>query len=200
MALATGERLGVAQCINKRNATFDACDLDLLQVMLHQAAGMLRLARLLEAMRHARARDERYLEMATHISPRISREDLFGTAMRYAAHLLDAKRARLFLHDAERTELWSRMNGGPGAPEVRISDSSGIPGHVFWTGETLTCPPIRQECRMEGRATARSYAFRSSAIAAAHSVSWRCWTKSAAASAHRMSGASAPSRHRWRSL
>jgi adenylate cyclase len=46
-----------------------------------------------------------------------------------------AERGTLFLHDAESSELYSRASLGDKIPEIRVSDTAGVIGKVFTSGE-----------------------------------------------------------------
>lgn len=51
--------------------------------------------------------------------------------------LLDADRATIFLVDADRGELWSKVALGANVGEIRFALGRGIAGHVATTGETV---------------------------------------------------------------
>src|SRR5687767_3558849 len=52
--------------------------------------------------------------------------------------LLNCERASIFLHDAERGELWTKV--ALGRQEIRMPAGQGIVGHVFNSGRALHVP------------------------------------------------------------
>ncbi len=65
--------------------------------------------------------------------------------MTKARNLLDADRCTLFLLDAERGELWSKV--AEGSKEIRVPVTKGIAGHVVTTGELLNIKDAYQDSR-----------------------------------------------------
>jgi adenylate cyclase len=60
---------------------------------------------------------------------------------------MEADRSSLFLLDAERGQLWSRVAEGDGMKEIRLPLGAGIAGHVGATGETINIPDAYQDPR-----------------------------------------------------
>ena len=58
-----------------------------------------------------------------------------------------ADRSTLFLVDAKRRELWSKVAQGMERAEIRFPMHVGIAGHVATTGETLNIPDAYEEPR-----------------------------------------------------
>src|SRR6202044_1639503 len=54
--------------------------------------------------------------------------------------MLKADRATLFLHDAKRGELFSRVAMGHTMGEIRFPAHMGIAGTVFTSGQTINLP------------------------------------------------------------
>jgi CheY-like chemotaxis protein len=57
-----------------------------------------------------------------------------------AAQVMRADRSTIFLLDAERNELWSRIALGMGQQVIRFPADRGIAGHVVRTGDLLNVP------------------------------------------------------------
>jgi adenylate cyclase len=74
------------------------------------------------------------LELTQALSGELKLEVLISRIMNAAADLLDADRSTLFVHDAEKHELFSRYAEGVELREIRIRDDSGIAGSVFQNG------------------------------------------------------------------
>src|SRR5678816_276541 len=78
------------------------------------------------------------LEIATLLSSVRDVDALLRTVMDRLSSLLQAEAATLFMLDAEKQELWSRvLRGGGQLDEIRLPLGTGIAGHVMATGESL---------------------------------------------------------------
>jgi adenylate cyclase len=62
---------------------------------------------------------------------------------------IDADRSSLFLLDAARGQLWSRVAEGSGMKEIRLPLGAGIAGHVGATGETINLPDAYEDARFD---------------------------------------------------
>src|SRR5205823_228952 len=60
---------------------------------------------------------------------------------------MQADRASLFLLDATRGDLWTRVAEGDQMREIRLPLGQGIAGHVAATGETVNIPDAYQDPR-----------------------------------------------------
>ena len=72
---------------------------------------------------------------------------LLQVIMDKASRLLNAHRSSLFVVDAERNELWSKIAQGLEAREIRIPIGQGIAGRVAATGETVNIPEAYEDSR-----------------------------------------------------
>jgi signal transduction histidine kinase len=77
------------------------------------------------------------LEIATLLSSVRDLDALLRTVMDRLSSLLQAEAATLFMLDAEKQELWSRVLRGGGLDEIRLPLGTGIAGHVMATGQSL---------------------------------------------------------------
>lgn len=134
---ATGEIIGVIECLNKRKGPFNADDLDLLEAVGTQAATALRDGQLVDRMRRLREEELEFLDVVADISAEINLTPLLRKVMGEITRLLGAERSTLFLHDERNGELWSKVGEGLGASELRMKCDAGIAGHVFTTGEIV---------------------------------------------------------------
>jgi len=80
----------------------------------------------------------RLLEVTQDLAGELNLDHLIGRIMTAATELLDADRSTVFIHDAERSELWSRFGQGLEQQEIRIPAHAGIAGEVFTTGQTAS--------------------------------------------------------------
>lgn len=67
-------------------------------------------------------------------------DELLDYLAREAVREMDADRSSIFLLDAARNELWSRVALGVGKQVIRFPANRGIAGHVATTGEILNIP------------------------------------------------------------
>ena len=77
------------------------------------------------------------LEIATLLSSVRDVDALLRTVMDRLSSLLQAEAATLFMLDANKQELWSRVLRGGGLDEIRLPLGTGIAGHVMATGQSL---------------------------------------------------------------
>lgn len=80
------------------------------------------------------------LEITQALAGELQLDVLISRIMNAAADLLGADRSTLFLHDADKRELFSRYAEGVDRREIRIPDDSGIAGSVFQSGELEHIP------------------------------------------------------------
>lgn len=70
--------------------------------------------------------------------------------------LLEADRATIFLVDADRGELWSKVALGTSGAEIRFPVGVGIAGRVAGTGETINIPDAYADARFNPEPDRRS--------------------------------------------
>ena len=119
----------------------------MLEAITTQAAAAVENAQLLEKVEKARREEEKMLEVTNAISSELQLEPLLHKIMQVTAQILEADRSTLFLHDPKTRELWSRVGVGIGSQEIRFSDSAGIAGSVFTSGQTLNIPNAYRDPR-----------------------------------------------------
>lgn len=68
--------------------------------------------------------------------------------------LLNCERASIFLHDAERGELWTKV--ALQSEEIRLPDTTGIAGHVFVSNQPLHVPRAYDDPRFNRGSDQRS--------------------------------------------
>ena len=72
---------------------------------------------------------------------------LLQIIMDKASRLMNAHRSSLFVVDAERNELWSKVAQGLEVREIHIPIGQGIAGSVAATGETVNIPEAYEDSR-----------------------------------------------------
>ncbi len=77
------------------------------------------------------------LELSTLLSSTRNVNQLFKLLAIQTSSLLNAERTSIFVYDAARNELWSKVAEGTGRKTIRIPSNRGIAGHVLRTGEML---------------------------------------------------------------
>ena len=144
---ARGERIGVAQVLNKKSGPFTDADLATLTAMTLQAAVVLQGAQLVEEMQKNRDREMDFMESVSDVTAEIDLATLLKKVMAEAAAMLNAERSTLFLNDARTGELFSKVGAGLDAHEIRFPNHLGIAGMVFTSGETVNIPHAYADLR-----------------------------------------------------
>jgi adenylate cyclase len=134
------QTIGVTQVLNKRDGDFSEVDLALLEAINHHAASALEQAHLVEKLEQSRREESELLAITEAISTELQLDTLLDRIMRSATQLLDAERSTLFVYDAGKDELWSKVADGAGQGEIRIPASAGIAGAAFASAEVLNIP------------------------------------------------------------
>jgi signal transduction histidine kinase len=94
-----------------------------------------------------RARLRILLDVIKAISAETDFDRLLQLIMEETNRAMDADRSTLFLVDAARGELWSRVALGLEHQEIRFKSHLGIAGHVATTGEVLNIPEAYEDPR-----------------------------------------------------
>ncbi len=74
-------------------------------------------------------------------------DKLLQKIMQLTTQVMSADRSTLFLVDAARGEIWSKVAQGAALSEIRVPLGSGIAGHVAESGETVNIPDAYQDSR-----------------------------------------------------
>lgn len=131
------EIIGVTQALNKRSGDFDNEDLQALEALASQAAAALENARMFERVERSQREEALLLDVLSLITSEIKLDPLLEKILSAATQLLGADRGSLFLFDASRNELWSRVSGGEGFGVIRFPAGAGIAGECFTTGRCI---------------------------------------------------------------
>lgn len=136
----SGRVIGVTQVLNKRADGFNESDLALLEAINRQAASALSQAQLVERLERARREEAEILAITEAISSELNLDPLLARIAHATSALLDAERSTIFLYDAAKDELWSRVAEGAGQAQIRIPANAGLAGAAFAGGEVLDIP------------------------------------------------------------
>jgi len=131
------EVIGITQALNKHGGDFNAEDERLVEALSHQAAAALENARIFEKVERAQREEALLLEVVSSIASEIYLQPLLQKIIDAATQLLDADRGSLFLNDAVRGELYSRVAGGADIEEIRFPNNAGIAGECFTAGAPI---------------------------------------------------------------
>jgi sigma-B regulation protein RsbU (phosphoserine phosphatase) len=82
--------------------------------------------------------------------------ELFDRILNMATQHTGAERASLFLHDAEKGELWSLLAQGLEQKEIRLPAGKGLAGWVAQSGETLNIEDAYADARFDKSVDQRS--------------------------------------------
>jgi adenylate cyclase len=87
------------------------------------------------------------VEVSDIVTQALSLDHQLPRLIALIAEALDAERGTLFLHDAERGELFSRVAQGEGVTEIRIPQDLGIAGAVFGSGRAEIVDDVYRDPR-----------------------------------------------------
>ncbi|MCL4459170.1 MAG: GAF domain-containing protein [Chloroflexi bacterium] len=77
------------------------------------------------------------LEITRSLASQIDLDDLLQLIVKETTKLLSADRTTLYLLDADKNELWSKIAQGAEIKEIRLPVGVGLAGYVALTGETI---------------------------------------------------------------
>jgi transcriptional regulator with GAF, ATPase, and Fis domain len=104
-------------------------------------------------------RFELLADLGAMIAGEVELDDLLATFAVRVARAVGAARATLWLVDAERGDLRSRVATLPELPELRVPLGHGVVGHVAATGELVTIADARTDPRWGGEEIARQIGY-----------------------------------------
>jgi len=142
-----GERIGIAQLLNKIHGRFTKKDLTLLQAMVEQAAVAIEHHRTVETIEKARQQQLDVLDIVTEVSSELKLGPLLAKLIGTITKMLDAERSTLFINDEKRQELYTELGEGLGATQIRFPNDRGIAGAVFQSRETINIPHAYADLR-----------------------------------------------------
>lgn len=134
-----GQRIGVAQALNKEGA-FDQGDLDLFGAMIAHASIILESSLFIEKMDQARQQEAEFLRVVSEVSSEIKLGPLLQKIMGAVTNMLNCERSTLFLNDEKTGELYTEIGQGLGASKIRFPNHVGIAGTVFTSGQSVNIP------------------------------------------------------------
>jgi adenylate cyclase len=141
------EVIGVAELLNKKDGVFSEHDLELLEVMVEQAAVAIEHHRTIETIERTRRQELAFLNVVSDISSELQLRPLLAKLIATITRMLDAERSTLFLNDDKRGELYTEVGEGLGATQIRFPNDRGIAGAVFTRGETINIPHAYADLR-----------------------------------------------------
>ncbi len=87
------------------------------------------------------------LEVMSALGAERNLDALLLKIMEKTSDVLGADRSTLFLVDAEKNEIWSKVAQGAALSEIRVPIGAGIAGFVAQSGETVNIPDAYQDPR-----------------------------------------------------
>jgi len=106
-----------------------------------------KLDELEEAVHRQADRFAAVLEIGTAITAVRDVDGLLRLVIDRLSALLEAEACTLFMLDAQRQELWSRVLRGPRLLEIRVPADKGIIGQAVMTGSTVSLADAYQDAR-----------------------------------------------------
>ncbi|NDF86214.1 MAG: GAF domain-containing protein, partial [Gammaproteobacteria bacterium] len=145
--LASGEIIGVMQCLNKTHGSFSDDDLELLQDMTAQAAVALSSLHFVERTEKLRQKEMKFIGLVSEISQEFDLSRLLQRVVAETTKMLNAERATIFMYDSTTKTLFSRVSAGSEIAEIRFPSHLGIAGEVFTEGKSLNIPHAYADLR-----------------------------------------------------
>jgi K+-sensing histidine kinase KdpD len=96
------------------------------------------------------------IEASRSVNSTLDLEKLLGLILDAAVKSTDADRGTVYLIDAIKNELWSKVFGGENMIEIRLPMGKGIAGYVAQTGETINIPDAYNDPRFNPDVDKRS--------------------------------------------
>jgi len=135
-----GEKIGVAELLNKKNGRFNEDDLSFLDAIVRQAAIFFESHRVVETMERARQQELQFLNFVSEISSELQLGPLLQKLITAISQMLNAERSTLFINDEKSNELYTVVGEGLGSTQIRFPNNVGIAGTVFTSGQTINIP------------------------------------------------------------
>ncbi len=149
--LLRGEPVGVVQVFNLPPEAIDEQDeLALVELLTSRLVTEVEKARLLAETQQRERRQQAMVEIVTHLTATLERDELLRRIMNYACELLEVEAASIWLIDRERNDLVLHVAGGEHRERVealRVPRGQGIIGHVIETGETVIVNDVLNDRR-----------------------------------------------------
>ena len=142
-----GEKIGVAQVLNKQKGSFSQKDLEILEVMTKQAATTLQNNVIIEEIEASRKQELEFLDVVSKVSSELEIGPLLQKIMETITKMLDADRSTLFINDEKTNELFTEIGQGLGKTSIRFPNSVGIAGSVFTSGKSINIPHAYADLR-----------------------------------------------------
>lgn len=142
-----GETIGVAQALNKRDGSFDAEDVKLLEALCEHAASALQNAQLFEQVERAQREEALLLDVVTAIASEIRLQPLLAKIIAAATELLNVDRSTLFLYDPATETLFAEIAEGVSAEAMRFPAGEGVAGAAFSSGAAINIPDAYKDPR-----------------------------------------------------
>lgn len=120
------------------------------------ASLLAHLAREGEMALTARQEEDELREVLLALSSELNLERLLCRIMEAASRLLNADRATLFLHDADKGELWAPVALGEQGGSIRIPEDRGIAGQVFASGVPVNIEDAYRDERFDPQTDRRT--------------------------------------------
>lgn len=143
--------VGVVQVFNLPAHTIDEIEeLALLELLSTRLVTEVEKARLLEEAQHRERRQQALVEIISHITSTLDRDELLRRIMAHACELLDVEATSIWLRDDQNNELVLHLASGHGRERVesrRVPIGHGIIGHVVDTGETVVVNDVSRDER-----------------------------------------------------
>lgn len=147
--------IGVVQVFNLPEHTIDtSATLSLLQLLGGRLVTEVEKARLLAQAQRRERRQSALVDIISHITTTLDRDELLNRIMRHATNLLEVEATSIWEQDEETGDLVLHVATGTGSArlsQTRVPAGAGIIGYVTRTGELVVSDDVRNDTRFYSR-------------------------------------------------
>jgi HD-GYP domain-containing protein (c-di-GMP phosphodiesterase class II) len=158
--LLAGEPIGIVQVFNlPAEAVDEAGEVAILRMLGNRLASEIEKARLLASAQHRERRQQALVDIISHISRTLDRDELLQRIMNHARDLLQIEATSIWLHDERNDELVLHLATGKSSDqlrEVRVPSGQGIIGEVVRSGKSILVNDVHNDDRFYRLVDARS--------------------------------------------
>jgi len=137
----------------------DSEELALINLLGSRLASEIEKAQILAEARRRERRQQALLEIVSHLTTTLDRDELLTRIMSHACELLNVEATSIWLRDPERDELVLHIAAGSNRERIvaqRVPARHGIIGHVVASGETVAVNDVSRDPRFYRQIDANS--------------------------------------------
>ncbi|MCX7790491.1 MAG: GAF domain-containing protein [Chloroflexaceae bacterium] len=158
--VSQGRPLGCVHAFNLPDTlSEDSEELALINLLGSRLANEIEKAQILAQARRRERRQQALLEIVSHLTTTLDRDELLNRIMSRACELLNVEATSIWLRDPEHDDLVLHIAAGSNRERIvaqRVPAGRGIIGHVVATGETVAVNDVSRDPRFYRQIDANS--------------------------------------------